>query len=357
MNALGTIPTGNDWRVREVQDLYTHEMIAGKVGDVLGLALPHGWRCPWKSPYRRPVVLEVQEGDVPRGYLFLWKVHLLGFDTGLLSDFQAPGIVTREEDRGKVLQASLEYIFNEIKIRKLELRVSPKEKEVLESCLELIFRKEKFNVISKEHRDRILDLPNDFEQLLSRWGYKMRRNVRHYLRLSEDNQWTYQSKLDWNNFCEDSLFLSRKSDLPKWEKQTLGNLNKLALIPGSFCAGLYKGSEPLSVIAGWHFGSKVMILFQLNLSQRSGLSLSMTLRALLIRELISQQVKQIIFLGGTREPLKSYSPIVPRYRWRVGRPSWFWDKIESMDRTGLWRFISFLPVVALKSDKAEEEAE
>jgi hypothetical protein len=281
----------------------------------------------------------------------------LGFETGLLSDFQAPGIVMREADRGKALRTALEHIIHVMKIRKLELRVSPEEKESLESCLGSVFGNREWRVISKEHRDRILDLPNDFEQLLAQWGYKMRRNVRHYLRLCEDNQWTYQSKLDWNKFCKDSLFLSRKSDLPKWESKTLGYLNKLAIIPGSFCAGLYKGSEPLSVIAGWRFGSKALILFQLNQSQRSGLSLSMTLRACMIKDLISQQVKQIVFLGGTMEPLKSYSPIIPRYRWRVGCPNWFWDKIESLDRTDMWRFISFLPGVSLKKETAEVREE
>jgi hypothetical protein len=355
MNTSETQSPGMTWSIREVQEKYSRETIAKNVGQVLGLDLSEVLNYPWKSPYRRPVILEISEGEIPRGYLFLWKVYFFGFSTGLLSDFQAPGIISRNEDREKVLRMAFTYILTQMKARRLELRVPLEEKKILEALMEVLPQKREWIITSHENVDRILDLPVNFDQLLANWGYKMRRNVRHYLRLCGDNGWTYLPKMDWKKFYEDALFLTKKSDLPKWTSKTLGNLNKLAVIPGAFCAGLYKDSEPLSVIAGWRYGDKVMVLFQLNLPQRSGLSLSMTLRSQMIRDLTIQQVKQVVFLSGASEPLKRYCEEVPRFQWSVRRSNWFWDPIESYERKSIWKLASLIP--GITNRKNEEEAE
>jgi hypothetical protein len=200
-------------------------------------------------------------------------------------------------------------------------------------------RREKAGASPSRFPNAILDLPHNFEDFLNRVGYKTRRNIRHYLKVSEAQHWVFKEKLDWGRFWEDASYLARASDYGLPRHRVIAHFNKLAFIPGAFCAGLYEGDRPLSVIAGWIYGKTAMILFQLNAKHLTVISLSMTLRSHLIRHFISQGMAQIIFIMGCKKPLIESCANDPYLDWCISRPHWLWDRVEKIN-------VHFLQAVA-----------
>ena len=334
------------WTARELLTEADFDRAFQGAGRLLGQDFKNNRALRRPHPYIEPMGIEILEGGQPKAYLFLDRYHILGFRTGLASTSRSPVLLVQPADRAPALKTALDFLTRPGGIRKIKWILPEEDRPLFEEWAKTPPPGILWNASPNPYPDAVLNLPADFEQFLASSGYKFRRNVRHYLKVSENKKWSFQRSLEGGLFQSAAGQLSRTSRFSHPRHRVAGFFNKLAVIPGAFGTGLFEGEKPLSVLGGWVLGTTAYILFQLNDTHRPEASLSMTLRSHLLRSFISEGIQRVVLLGGSSQPILDLCGENPHLDFVIRRSHWFWDAVENLNvrhfqKTMAWLRLDF----------------
>ena len=334
------------WTAQELQTEADFELALLGAGRLLEQDFKNNLAFRRSHPYIEPMGIEILDGLHPKAYLFLDRYRLLGVRTGLVSTSRSPLLLVQPRDRAQALKTALDFLTRPGGIRKIKWILSEGDRQAFEEWAQAPPPGIRWSASPNPYPDAVLKLPSDFEKFLAGSGYKFRRNVRHYFKVSENKNWSFRRNLERGAFQAAAAQLSRTSRFSHPRQRITGFFNKLSVIPGAFGAGLFDGENPLSVLGGWVLGPTAYILFQLNDTHRPEASLSMTLRSHLLRFFINEGIQRVVFLGGCSQPIHMLCNENPHLDLVILRPHWFWDTVENLDirhfqKTMAWLRLDF----------------
>ena len=188
------------WTARELQTEIEFEQARSGVNLLLQAQLQSEPRNLRPHPYIDPMAVEILEGSTPKAYLFLDRYKILGFRTGLVSTSRSPTLLAREGDREQALRTAAAFLMGLTGIRKIKLIFPQSDRPTLQEITRELPEKDRWSVVPNDYPDAILSLPAGFEMFLQQAGYKLRRNIRHYLKVSEKQNWNFIPRMEGGLF-------------------------------------------------------------------------------------------------------------------------------------------------------------
>ena len=245
---------------------------------------------------RRPCSVACWRGDVFLGLVYATEHFVRGLAIGYCvgGDFTGRGLLLcRPEDEGVVLRNGVNRMVKE-GVHSLHLRFLPvDESRFAMRGLKLTFLE------AKIPGDRI-PLKSTYEEFLAGLGKHTRRNVRAYMRKTEEAEIRFVSALTKQEYEDAVERLNSRSKFPAEELHLLRDERLLALHGEGQRFGLKSAEGVLiAVLCGFTQGGRFHMLTQFNDSNYERLSLSLVLRGHVMKHLIESGVSELQFMGGS----------------------------------------------------------
>ena len=145
-----------------------------------------------------------------------------------------------------------------------------------------------------------LSLVGGIQGTMDRLGYKMRRNIRSYMRRAEHNYGCHFVPDLNSEQRREAVMQLRSQDVYTHSRQrALRQDAALGRVPGAFAVGARDAHGAwLSYVAGWRLNGETQIVWQLNNALLPQASMSTVMRAHLLEHEISRGSSAIVFMGG-----------------------------------------------------------
>jgi hypothetical protein len=273
-----------------------------------GMLAPRFFLASLLPRHCRPCVVVVSQGHRVVGLLYGQERIVAGIPIGIVlgDDTLGTMVAARPEDMESVLRCAVEALLKHkaaLRFRVASDRLAFLRNESAKANADIHFYRE-------QHHAH-LELPRTYDEFLA----KVRRPTRHNL-----CRYRRRSELVGNEFCPDQPFadfcaaakrLYRKAAYPRPKRDFQRYLAMIEAMPSRLLIGLRRrGGDWISLAAGWHVGGCAFLALQLNDRTRRRESVSLVLRSYLIEQLIKRGIRELVFWGGTSEPLSFYT--VPR---------------------------------------------
>ncbi len=154
-----------------------------------------------------------------------------------------------------------------------------------------------------------------FDDSLAQFGKRTRRNLRHSLRVSTQNDWEFVPSLTEEELQLSAAQIDRCATYPASQEVLNARAGLRARLPGFFSAGLKAPTgEWLSTISGVRSDDGVTrVLWQHNTSLVNH-SLCTVMRALMIEEEVKRATRRIEYVSGTNNLMEHYCHEEPSTR-------------------------------------------
>jgi hypothetical protein len=160
-----------------------------------------------------------------------------------------------------------------------------------------------------------------FDDTLALFGRRTRRNLRYALRRVERNRWRCHPSLTAAQLSTALTQLASTCTHPFLPHEQQTRLDLAMTMDGGFAMGLSDADGRwLSCIIGRRTPCATEIFWQSNARSQGNDSLSLTMRALFLREEIARGTRQIRYISGTTPLMQHSCTPVPGLQTAIGRP-------------------------------------
>lgn len=288
---------------------------------------PHGWRA-------RVLVLE-QAGHVVAA-IFLRERTLCGFGTGWLRGGDGLGetlILCNPQAEPNLLPAAIEALLQS---RRAFIVLLDRPVGVDDPLFGLRSRSIRVRGTSPVIHWQ-LELQPTFDQTLSAFGHRSRRNLRHALRSVAARGWEFIPRLAGPQLWEATDSLSRGSTHPFTETTGTARLELDRSVPGAFSMGLRdRSGRWLSTLTGRRTPDGTTDVFwQSNARDVPHESVCTDMRALLLQHEVAAGATRLRYIGGTCPLMQHCCSAEPSLQISIARRGlWFWA-LKQLARTRL----------------------